>query len=306
MNNHKVKRLTPKIGIIFGLMSVLLSSCDTSSYEQEKVDGEVVLHAFREAVVSTEVDGVETVGSILSTWYVDTLTSSGNKLELNRGFKVGESKGFHKHSIPQELQFRLPVQVKSVLGGSAEAYGLEGYEEKVVDKLLVPDHLKELLKDSVYKLRYVKEVPARVQFLQQAREVTELNKDVREPIEKYGWKVDGWELDSLFQGRSRRIEGRMCSEFTVSLTRPAPDAYLLVRQVRATLKQDSLWKGWDLKESFEKVEHIFHLSLDGAWPCRERETINTFAIMQNTQDGRIDTVKAMTISETLYEVPSEK
>jgi hypothetical protein len=282
-----------------------LSSCDTASYEQSKSDGQRVLHAFREAVVSVEVEGVETVGSILGTYYVDTLISKGNTLELKRGFKVGESKGFHKHSIPQELQFRLPVQIKSTLRGELEVNGLETYDSLVIDQLFVPKHLKKLLKEKIYKERLAQEIPGRVQFLQYARTIKNLNKDVHESMEKYDWKIKGWKIDSMKQGRSRRIEGRMCSEFTVSLRRPASDAYLMVRQARATLNNDSLWRGWDLKEGFEEVEHIFHLSLDGAWPCRERESINTFALMQNPIDGRIDTVRTVTISETLYEVPSE-
>ncbi len=107
--------------------------------------GNTVRRAHRVSHYSTSDGSVELVGTITETFIELTTKNDGAKTCVNRVFKGDNSRHYHKHSLPQELAFRVPIQYCIENAHVISINGFENYFTQTVDKLPVPKRFREQL-----------------------------------------------------------------------------------------------------------------------------------------------------------------
>ncbi|MGL1901290.1 MAG: hypothetical protein OCC49_04070 [Fibrobacterales bacterium] len=95
---------------------------------------------------STSDGGAELVGTIAETFTLHSPEMRDDTLCVTRSFKGENSRHYHKHSLPQELSYRVPITYCSVGGRIISLNGFETFNESVVDQLPVPDKFRNELR----------------------------------------------------------------------------------------------------------------------------------------------------------------
>ncbi len=135
-----MKLLTICVSIVF-LQSCYVS-LEATIYQKP---GSTVRRAHRISHYSTNDGSVELVGTITETFTELTTKNDGEKTCIDRLYKGDNSRHYHKHSLPQELAFRVPIQYCVVNAEVTTVNGFENYFTQTVDKLPVPKKFRAQL-----------------------------------------------------------------------------------------------------------------------------------------------------------------
>ena len=278
---------------------LLLLACNKLDYKPV-LPQEAVLTVYHIGAYSSQMpeDEKEVQGTLFQTRWKLRYKKQGNGLLAHRQLDSLYGKGYHKNSMPNELEKKVTLDI--TLGPDGLPQKITGYDSlySILSQIQQPeDYRKQLLKlsDSTFFQAEQKDLFRLRNFLPKGM----LKRGTPLQVGDINSRLETVKLDSaLYQGDNPRLELR-CLEYEVYYHR-ADSLSLLVEQFFFSSSRNRKWKHSTWTPG--RVDGIWHFSAERGTglPCFESRSEIGRVTLKNPEDKSEQPVTLIRYEEDIY------
>lgn len=293
---------------IASLASILpLLSCEAGSVEiNYKLEAPVTMDLFHSGTYSTKEGAVgEQVGTITATYSQVVYRQEGDTRTEERQLVMDKSKGYHKHSMPQELAYRIPLVVLTAQGFAVQSVrGNELFVPKVVGSLPIKEKFKRQLRDARYQLEFDRMEKRRWELGHLVRGEVPLVGDLTPHLKAQGsLPLPGVSIDSVIAKGYQKLGGKKCYEYHVYYQETEPFPYFVWEQYAYSTESGKTYQDWVADSTHYQT--AFHAAIDPetGLPCQERFARQGENWIHHPETKEIASFLSFVTVENLYTTP---
>lgn len=288
----------------FALVVVALTSCSQEPVTvRQDVGSGARLELYHNASYSTKEGEVgEAIGTMTATYTQVEFKQEGENTILTRTYMVDRSKGYHKHSMPKSLSYRIPQVILTAEGNKVKSVrGNEAFIPKVVDHLPIKEFFKRQLRDARYQLEFDRYDKRRYEIGHLLIGSYQPNINITAQLKQQGrLPIPAFEVDSVLTRDLRKVDGRVCFEYTVFYNEREPFPYFMWEQYAYSTESGAPYKEYKADSARYQVEYSVALEPETSLPCQEREVIRGKHYMSHKETKETATFDSYITLENLY------
>lgn len=288
----------------------LLFSCDAAKVEvQYKLEAPLTMDLFHNGTYSTEEGKVgEAVGTITATYSHIVYRQEGDIRSEERRMVMDKSKGYHKHSLPQELSYRVPLVTITAKGFQVHSVrGNEMFVPKVVESLPLKEKFKRQLRDARYQLEFDRMEKRRWELSHLVRGQVSAIGNITNELKSLGSiPLPGLPIDSVVAKGYKKLNGKECFEYQVHYKETEPFPYYVWEQHAYSTEAGKPYQTWKADSTHYTTVFTAALDPENGIPCQERLTKEGTNWIHNPETKEVASFKSFITTENLYTVPGEE
>jgi len=299
-----------QLKVILGLVTAtLLASCQNGTVDiSYQYSNQVDRDMFHQGIYSIGEGKEEMVGTSIETYGKVTWRTSGQQTIFERRYVLDKSRGYHKHSMPLELSYRIP-EVDLVAEGVTKVSAIHGNEQfvpKVVENLPVKEKFKRQLRDTRYQLEFDRYDKRRWDIGHLLSGKIPKNTNITELLKSQGkLPMPAFPVDSVVTKSMNSLANLSCLEYTVYYSERDPFPYYLWEQFAYSTDQGKNYKNYKADSTRFAVAYTVFINPETGVLCQEREVKRGVNYISNPESKEQFSFISNVTDETLYTKPED-